>query len=136
MASAKTPPATARSRRSKAVAPRPVLQWMAAGVGLLITLAAGGIILAEAVQPARPAALTVRIERERRTPSGRILDIVVTNTGSETAAAVEVLGKVGGETGSVSLDYVPGDGQASASLAFSADAAGDPLLSVVGWSEP
>jgi uncharacterized protein (TIGR02588 family) len=109
---------------------------MAAGVGLLITLAAGGIILAEAVQPARPAALTVRIERERRTPSGRILDIVVTNTGSETAAAVEVLGKVGGETGSVSLDYVPGDGQASASLAFSADAAGDPLLSVVGWSEP
>lgn len=135
MAAAKSS-AKPKPRRAKTVASRPVLQWTAAWIGLLLTLCAGGVILAEAVQPPRPAALTVRIERQRLTPSRRILDIVVSNTGSETAAAVEVVGQAGEETAVVSLDYVPGDGETSASLSFSAAATSEPRLSVVGWSEP
>ena len=128
--------ATPARSRSKAIAPRPVLQWAAAGAGLLITLTTGGILLSEALQPSRPATLTVRVERVRQTEELRILDIVVMNTGSETAAAVDVTGTAGEATASVTLDYVPGDGEASASLALPADAPGTAVLAVTGWSAP
>lgn len=135
MAAAKRPTKTGGSPR-KTVASRPVLQWIAAGAGLIVTLAAAGVIVAEALQPARPVALTVRIEGERRTVSSRVFDVVVTNAGSETAAAVEVSGEAGGKTAAVTLDYVPGDGEASASLAFPIAAQGAPSIAVTGWSAP
>lgn len=124
------------ARTPKLVASRPVLQWITAGLGLVITLTAGAVILCEALQPARPVALSIRIEDERLTSTSRILDIVVTNAGSETAAAVDVSGKIGDDTASVTLDYVPGDGETVASLAFPAATAGAPAVSVVGWSAP
>lgn len=127
---------SAVASRAKAIAPRPVLQWIAAGVGLLFTLTTGGILLREALQPSRPAVLTVRVEAVRRTATLRILDIVVENSGSETAAAVEVAGQAGEETASVTLDYVPGDGEAKASLAFPADSPDGAVLTVAGWSAP
>lgn len=133
---ARAKPTAASRPRTKAIAPRPVLQWVAAGVGLVLTLTTGGILLSEAMQPDRPAALTVRVEGVRRTATLRILDIVVANTGSETAAAVEVTGTAGDETASVSLDYVPGDGEASASLAFPADAPEGAVVAVTGWAAP
>jgi len=123
-------------RRRKAISPRPILQWIAAGAGLLITLAASGVILAEALQPVRPVALSVRVDGEHQAGQSRILDIVVTNAGSETAAAVEIAGKAGEETASVTLDYVPGDGEATAALAFPAGTPGEPAISVAGWSAP
>jgi len=133
MAAAK--PRRAAGRR-KTVAARPVLQWMTAGLGLVITLAAGAVILGEALQPSRPVALSICVKGERLTQTSRVLDIVVTNEGSETAAAVDIAGKVGDATASVTLDYVPGDGEADASLAFPVTAAGPPVLSVSGWSAP
>jgi uncharacterized protein (TIGR02588 family) len=123
-------------RGRKTIAPRPVLQWAAAGLGLVITLGAGGVILGEALQPTRPVALSVRVEGERLTRTSRILDILVTNAGSETAAAVDISGEVGDATASVTLDYVPGDGEVAASLAFPVQASGAPVISVAGWSAP
>lgn len=133
---ARTKAASAVKSRAKAIAPRPALQWAAAGVGLMVTLVTGGILLDEALKPSRLAALTVRVEGVRQTGALRILDIVVANTGSETAAAVEVSGTAGEETASVTLDYVPGDGEASASIAFPADAPEPAELTVTGWSAP
>lgn len=127
--------ASARSG-AKAIAQRPALQWAAAGVGLLMTLITAGILLSEALQPSRPAALTVQVEGMRQTGTLRILDIVVVNTGSETASAVEVTGKAGDDSASVTLDYVPGDGRASASLAFPANASKEAVLTITGWSAP
>lgn len=135
MAAAK-PRAKSGAAGRKTIAPRPVLQWIAAGSGLIVTLAAGGLILAEALQPPRPVALAVRIEGERRTVSSRVFDIVVTNAGSETAAAVEISGQADGKTAGVTLDYVPGDGEASASLAFPIATHGAPSIAVTGWSAP
>lgn len=127
---------TKRARHPKAVSPRPVLQWLAAAVGLVITLGAGGVILAEALQPSRPVALSVRVQDQRRTAESRILELVVTNSGSKTAAAVDVVGKIAGETATATIDYVPGNGEASASLAFPIQAAGQPVVSVAGWTDP
>ncbi|MDB5421645.1 MAG: hypothetical protein JWR59_1592 [Brevundimonas sp.] len=135
MAASKSSPGKTPARRSKTVAPRPVLQWIAAGLGACVTVGAGAVILYEAVQPVRPVALSVTIKGERRTGSNRIFEIKVINAGSETAAGVEILGQAGGETASVTLDYVPGDGEALAALAFPVDSVA-PTLSVAGWSEP
>lgn len=127
---------TSRARSKDEAVARPVLQWVAAGCGLAITLGAAGVILTEALQPTRPAELSVRVEDERRTPTHRILDVVVSNAGSETAAAVEIAGEAGGRTASATLDYVPGGGEATAALAFPAAVAGEPDIRVIGWSDP
>ena len=137
MAATRTTTARKPPARRKTVAPRPVLQWAAAGLGLCVTLGSVAVILVEAVQPVRPVALSVRIESVRQTGSSRIFELKVSNTGSETAAGVEVVGETGGETASVTLDYVPGDGEASAAMAFPiAGPAAAPTLSVAGWSAP
>ena len=132
------PKPTARGAKPKpSIAPRPILQWITAGLGLAVTLGAGGVILAEALQPARPVDLAARFESERRTSTSRVVNVVVANAGSETAAGVEVVGKIGSETASATLDYVPGDGEASVSLVFPLETTGHPVeLSVSGWSKP
>lgn len=135
MAPAKPAPRKKAARRSKSVAPRPILQWAAAGLGACVTLAAGAVILSEALQPDRPVDLSVKVQGVRRMGSDRAFEIKVTNAGSETAAGVEIVGHSSGNRASVTLDYVPGDGETSAVLVFPGD--GDnPTLSVAGWSEP
>lgn len=135
MAAAKPTAKKAPGRGPRAVAPRPLLQWTAAGLGACLTLGAGGVILGEALQPKRPVDLSVRIEAERRAGSDRIFEVKVTNSGSETAASVEIVGEASGKRSSVSLDYVPGDGEAYAALVFPAES-DTPILSVAGWSKP
>jgi uncharacterized protein (TIGR02588 family) len=106
-------------------------------MGLCITLTAGAIILNEALQPVRPVSLSFKTQRVRQSATSRIFEIVVSNSGSKTAAAVDIVGEAGGETASATLDYVPGDGEASAALVFPATVGNTvPKLSVAGWSEP
>lgn len=125
------------ARRRKPIAPRPVLQWIAAGLGLCVTLGAVAVILTEALQPVRPVSLSVTVDNVRQTGSTRIYEITVSNAGSQTAAGVEIVGEAGDETASVTLDYVPGDGEASAALALPLDPSSRvPVLSVAGWTAP
>lgn len=139
MAAPKAPAARkAPAKGPKTVAPRPVLQWIAAGIGVCVTVGAAAVILAEALQPVRPVALSVAVEGVRQAGPTTIFELKVSNTGSETAAGVEIVGEDGkGETASVTLDYVPGDGEASAAVTLPRVEAGEnPSFSVVGWSEP
>lgn len=133
-APAKRPHATG----PKTVAPRPILQWIAAAVGVCVTIGAAAVIMVEALQPARPVALSVAVEGVRQAGPTTIFELKVSNTGSETAAGVEIVGEDGkGKTASVTLDYVPGDGEASAAVTLPRVEAGEkPSFSVVGWSEP
>lgn len=131
-------PSRAKSptRVAAKAAERPFLQILVAAVGLVMTLWAAGVILGEALQPGRPTALSVSVENERLTPTSRIVEVIVKNEGSETAASVEITGAVGGETASATIDYVPGDGEASASLSFPAATTGSAEVTVSGWTEP
>ena len=46
---------------SKSSSPdHPVLQWVMAGLGLILTLAAAGVIVHEAIQPPSPAMIHCR----------------------------------------------------------------------------
>lgn len=132
---ARTPKAPERIGTEAAKRP-PMLQWIAAGCGLFLTLGAAGVIVAEALQPTRPADLTVRIEGQRRTSTHLILDVVVSNSGTETAASVDVVGEMQAHTASATLDYVPGGGEAGAAMVFPASAIGAVDVEVAGWSDP
>ena len=121
---------------SKSSSPdHPVLQWVMAGLGLILTLAAAGVIVHEAIQPPSPPDLTAEVTDVRPASSGFVAEIEVRNEGRDTAAAVQVEGRSGGETASTTIDYVPGKGSTAVALAFPGAPA--PVEArVTGWSEP
>jgi len=121
--------------KRKPVPARPVLQRLMAAVGMLVALAVVVVVGWDALQSARPPALTARVVRVTTTEAGRVAEIEVVNAGSETAAAVDVEGVLGAETATATIDYVPGRGRATAFLRFD----GDPRaarVAVKGWSAP
>ena len=124
------------AKSSKSSTPdRPVLQWIMAGLGLLLTLTAAGIIVYEAVQPPSPPDLTAEVTAVRSAAAGFVAEFEIRNEGRDTAAAVQVEGRSGGETASTTIDYVPGRGRTAVALAFPGAPA--PVAArVTGWSEP
>jgi len=114
---------------------RPVLQWVMAALGAGVTLAVIGVVTWEALQPSSPAELNARIASVATTAIGHVAVVEVVNTGDETASGVMVEGVLGEETATATLDYVPGNGRATAWLRFDADPR-SAAVTVKGWSEP
>ena len=127
----------AAARKKPAAPPPPaLLEWAMGALGLVIVLAALGVILAEAAGPRDPARLQARLESARPAGDGWLAAIEVRNAGDETAAAVEVEGRLGDEAAAATLDYVPARGRERVFLSFDADPRAGLELSVHGWSEP
>ena len=115
----------------------PLLEWITAGVGLLVVVAALGLILMQALNgPDRPPELSLAAGEVRSTPAGWVVEVEASNAGDETAAGVQVEGRLGAETALAELDYVPAHGQARASLRFDAEPREGLELTVLGWREP
>lgn len=112
------------------------LQWACALAGLVVTLAAAGVLALSAFSAPAPATLHIRSETVRRSTQGWVVDVVVSNRGDLAAAAVEIEGQVGDQRASSSLDYVPGRGETRGSLMFSEGERPKPALRVLGWSQP
>lgn len=134
---------TSTKREARLVQRAPVLEWIAAAVGLILTVALIGYLVREGLseEPGPPALVissgsTVAIE------AGFVLPVVVKNTADETAADVEVRGvlTVAGqppEERRAAFAYVPGKGEARGGLVFKHDPASGRLdLSVEGYAEP
>jgi uncharacterized protein (TIGR02588 family) len=115
----------------------PLLEWTTAGLGLLIVMAAFGLVGVQALdQRDRPPDLRLSAGEARRTGAGWILEVEASNRGDETAADVQIEGRLGAETATVDLDYVPAHGEAMASLRFDRDPGDEVKLVVLGWAEP
>ena len=112
-----------------------ILQWVMACIGAAVTLTVIGVVVWEAMQPEQPAALSARIVAVEVTPVGHVAEVEVTNLGMDTAAAVDIEARLGAETATATLDYVPGQGHATAHLRFDADPRGA-AVAVKGWSAP
>ncbi|OGN43109.1 MAG: hypothetical protein A2623_07435 [Caulobacterales bacterium RIFCSPHIGHO2_01_FULL_70_19] len=106
------------------------------GLGALIVLAVLAVVVVEALGPRAPAALEARLQSVRPVAGRWLAEVEVSNTGDRTAAAVEVEGRLGPETATATLDYVPAHGRETVVLSFDADPRGAVDLSVPGWSEP
>lgn len=123
--------------------PVPPLEWAAAALGLLAALALLAIIGREAIAGnERPVpVLVAHVERVAATRAGHVVEFKVRNLSEQTAAAVQVEGRIksGGEeeTSSASVDYVPGRSEAAGGLVFAGDPRGGKLeLRVTGYEVP
>lgn len=127
---------------SKSPPSRPLLEWAAAGLGLIVTVGVLIVLALAALTPASPPALSVRAESVVPVPAGFRVEVEVRNTGRETAAGVELEGVLTppagpAETATATLDYVPGGGAETVNLLFREDPHRGRLeLTVRGWSEP
>jgi uncharacterized protein (TIGR02588 family) len=121
----------------------PVAEWVAAGLGLALTLAVMGYSLWEAAVTDRgPPDLSALAEPAKPSSQGFTVPIVVRNQSHQTAAAVEVRGELrqGGavvEERRATFAYVPGRGEARGGLVFQHDPAGYTLETTVeGYADP
>lgn len=119
--------------------PIPALEWVAAAAGLLVALALLGIIAWQAVfeNPSEVPILAAEVEGVEPTGTGQVVRIRVTNRSGQTAAAVQVEGKLGGETSNATFDYVPGNSEAQGGLVFAGGQAdAKPIVRVTGYQLP
>lgn len=123
----------------------PIAEWVAAGLGLAITLGLFGYTLVEGLAPEQgPPRLSVTSDEAAvRTDDGYVLPIVVRNASHATAADVEVLGVLepGGQASQerrhARFTYVPGRGEVHGGLVFQSDPrSADVQLSVEGYADP
>ncbi|HEY0599124.1 hypothetical protein [Brevundimonas sp.] len=114
----------------------PVLEWIMGGLGLLLTLAVLAVFLREAMGPGGPPVIEPRLHAVHGGPGHWRAEVEVRNTGSATAAAVEIEGVLGDETASATLDYVPAGGTETVVLGFEADPRAGLQLQTRGWTEP
>jgi uncharacterized protein (TIGR02588 family) len=106
----------------------PLLEWIAAGIGLVLTLGILAVIGREALsgEMEQPPAIEVRVERVVPSPAGYIVEIAATNWSGATAAAVEIEGELKAgetsvETSGATFDYVPGHAERKGGLFFKED---------------
>lgn len=106
----------------------PALEWIAAGVGLLLLAALLMIVGWDAFsRPTdEPAAVAIELGRPSRAAGGYVVPFQAVNSGGGDAAELQVEGQlVAGdrviETSSAVIDYVPGSGRAEGGLFFSHD---------------
>jgi uncharacterized protein (TIGR02588 family) len=134
----KTPP-----NRSELVSQTSATEWVAAGVGLLLTLGVLGYVMTDLVSESdQTPELTVTASQSVRVAHGYLLPITVRNAAAATAAAVKVSGRlerqgVLHEERHAEFAYVPGEGAAKGGLLFERDPHLSELkLRVEGFEEP
>ena len=115
-------------RKSSKAPKEPLLEWIAAGAGLVLTLGMMAVIGREALRgdPVQPPAIEMRVERITPAPPGFVAEVVAINRSGGTAAAVQVEGALKSgesevETSSLTFDYVPGHAQRRGGLFFTRD---------------
>lgn len=123
----------------------PALEWVAAAIGLLLTLAVLGILAREALSGARHDVpmIAVTVERVIEREGQFLVEVKATNRTGAAASHVEIEGRLtpdgGGEpiTGKATVDYVPGHSGRKAGLFFSADPRRGQLeVRALGYEEP
>ena len=122
----------------------PLLEWIAGGVGLLLTLGTFGVIGWEAVttRGEPPPAIETSVEGVTAAAGGYVVEVRLRNRSHATAAAVEIEGEMsagGGEPtrSTATIDYVPGESERRVGLFFREDPRRHGLeVRVLGYSEP
>ena len=103
----------------------PLLEWIAAGTGLVLTLIMLGVIGREALNGETQQLPVITVVATAISPagSGYVVGFDATNKTGGTAAAVEIEatlkdGETVVETGKAMLDYVPGHGKTRGGVYF------------------
>lgn len=122
----------------------PALEWIAATVGLAMTLGMFGVIGWGALKGngERPPAVEAVVERITPVAAGYVVEVALRNHSPSTAAAVEIEGELMNdgaavETSNATVDYVPGESVRRAGLFFTEDPGRHELeVRAIGYAEP
>lgn len=119
---------TSRVGRKQKDSGTPVLEWIAAGIGLVLTLAMLGFIGWQAWKGEGEEVPGIEIHVQRIVPAagGWVVEIAAQNVSAATAAAVQIEGELIKDgrvlaTSQVTLDYVPGNSERRGGLLFRED---------------
>lgn len=137
-------PAAAKSRPANpAPVATPLLEWISAAIGLVLTVGVIAVIGWETLNADdSPPAIVVERMAATRTPAGYVLEVKVTNRGGSPAAQVAIEGELtpaGGapETAEATFDYVPDHSTRTGGLFFQTDpGAGALKLTAKGYVSP
>ena len=122
----------------------PVLEWISAAIGLVLTVAMLGFIGWQAWKRTgdEPPAIKVHVQHILPAGDGYVVEFVVVNLSPATAAAVQIEGElIEGErviaTSQVTLDYVPGNSERRGGLFFRENPqAYDLEIRALGYAKP
>ena len=128
----------------KAATRAPLLEWISAGIGLVLTLGIMAVIGREALRGEihEPPAIEVVMTGVHRAGSGFVVEVKAINRSGGTAAAVEVEGVLKDgetevETAGLTFDYVPGHAERRGGLFFTEDPSRHTLeLRALGYQRP
>lgn len=125
--------------RAPKLPPEPsALEWISAGLGLVVVVSAIGVLAWQGIAGGN-APPEVSVRPIAVAPSGDVwrLDLEATNAGERTAEDVTIHAVSGTESADVTLDYLPGHGRREVSVLFHVRP--DPQaveLRVSGWVDP
>jgi len=106
----------------------PVLEWIAAGVGLLLAATAVGFTAWDAIfGVVSPPSIEVRLMAVDPTPHGYVAQIKAINHGGSPASQVAIEGVLGDEKANATFDYIPEQSSATGGLIFKGDPRRGPL---------
>ena len=121
----------------------PLAEWIVGGIGLLLTGAAIAVLATEALRRDNtPPAVSVSVLEVTPQPEDWLVEVLVSNDGEETAAALGIEGRLADgngtvETSEATIDYLPPHSRRRAGLFFTRDPAGLTLeVRAVGYEEP
>lgn len=140
----KAPPRPAAAKREgNTKSDIPVLEWVAAALGLALTALVVGVIAWEAFDTdATPPAMRIAVQSISPAAGGYVAEIALTNEGGQPAGQVTVEGVLAASDGApevseVTFDYVPDHSTRKGGLFFRADPRGRELqLRAEGFVEP
>lgn len=119
------------------------IEWLTGIVSALLVAALLGWIGWEAVmRDATPPDLSIAVLVTEKTPGGYLVAFDIQNTGTTTAAAVTVVGRLsdGGrviEENDVTFDYVAAESKSTGAILFENDPAGRRLdIRPAGYTDP
>lgn len=123
--------------------PTPVLEWIAAGVGLVVLVSVIGFVGSEAFHPDRsPPQITVKQLGVVPTEAGYLVSLRVANRGGSAAAQVVVEGELetagaAPATSEATFDFIADHSSRDGGLFFETDPrAGKLTLRAKGFAEP
>lgn len=120
----------------------PALEWIASSIGAVFAIGLISFLVWDALAATAPADVGVYPGLVERGTQGYRLGVVVHNSGRETAAEVEIEGRLQTsgapeELSTTVFDYVPGDSERRGTLIFAREPkAGELTLRVVSYREP
>lgn len=122
----------------------PALEWIAAGIGLILTLAMLGFIGHEAwtARPDDPPAVTVQVQRVVPAAGGWVAQFTARNHSAATAAGVLIEAELQSgdrvvDKGQATLDYLPGHSERRGGLFLRADPQAHGMeIRALGYAEP